>query len=101
MGAGRRCSPAADDLRAACFSARRRIGGRHRRALRRARRRRRPRADRAGWSPRTLAFALGAMFCVPGALWLIIQYRWNETPAEGQPDGAASAEEEVLEGRVG
>jgi MFS family permease len=36
--------------------------------------------DRAGWSPRTLAFALGAMFCVPGVLWLIIQSRWRETP---------------------
>ena len=34
--------------------------------------------DRAGWSPRTLAFALGAMFCVPGVLWLIIQSRWRE-----------------------
>ena len=34
--------------------------------------------DRAGWSPRTLAFALGAMFCVPGVLWLIIQSRWKE-----------------------
>jgi MFS family permease len=34
--------------------------------------------DRAGWSPRTLAFALGVMFCVPGVLWLIIQSRWKE-----------------------
>ena len=34
--------------------------------------------DRAGWSPRTLAFALGAMFCIPGVLWLIIQSRWKE-----------------------
>ena len=34
--------------------------------------------DRAGWSPRTLAFALGAMFCVPGVLWLLIQARWKE-----------------------
>ena len=37
--------------------------------------------DRAGWSPRTLSFALGVMFCVPGALWLLIQARWKETPA--------------------
>ena len=40
--------------------------------------------DRAGWSPRTLAFSLGAMFCVPGILWLIIQSKWKEdvsTPA--------------------
>ena len=34
--------------------------------------------DRAGWSPRTLAFALGVMFCVPGVLWLWIQSRWKE-----------------------
>jgi MFS family permease len=33
--------------------------------------------DRAGWSPRTLAFALGLMFCVPGGLWLVIQSRWS------------------------
>jgi MFS family permease len=36
--------------------------------------------DRAGWSPRTLAFSLGAMFCVPGLLWLWIQSRWRDTP---------------------
>jgi MFS family permease len=36
--------------------------------------------DRAGWSPRTLAFSLGAMFCVPGLLWLWIQSRWTDTP---------------------
>jgi MFS family permease len=38
--------------------------------------------DRAGWSPRTLAFSLGAMFCVPGLLWLWIQSRWEELPPE-------------------
>jgi MFS family permease len=38
--------------------------------------------DRAGWSPRTLAFALGVMFCVPGVLWLIIQSRWTERNVE-------------------
>jgi len=36
--------------------------------------------DRAGWSPRTLAFSLGVMFCVPGALWLWIQSRWQDAP---------------------
>jgi len=35
--------------------------------------------DRAGWSPRALSFWLGLMFCVPGVLWLIIQWRWKET----------------------
>ena len=34
--------------------------------------------DHAGWSPRTLSFVLGALFCVPGVLWLIIQSRWKE-----------------------
>jgi MFS family permease len=38
--------------------------------------------DRAGWSPRTLAFSLGAMFCVPGLLWLWIQSGWKEQPRE-------------------
>ena len=38
--------------------------------------------DRAGWSPRTLAFSLGVMFCVPGLLWLWIQSRWQEQPPE-------------------
>ena len=57
--------------------------------------------DRAGWSPRSLSFALGIMFCVPGVLWLIIQARWKEQPPEGQAEMTASAEEEVLEGRIG
>lgn len=39
--------------------------------------------DRAGWSPRTLAFTLGALFCIPGVLWLIVQSRWTETPDAG------------------
>jgi MFS family permease len=59
--------------------------------------------DRAGWSPRTLAFALGLMFCVPGVLWLIIQSRWKEEPSgpvEPRRD-ASTGEEEVLESRVG
>jgi len=57
--------------------------------------------DRAGWSPRALAFALGAMFCVPGVVWLIIQARWIEAPVEGRASPTTSAEEEMLEGRVG
>jgi MFS family permease len=57
--------------------------------------------DHAGWSARMLAFALGAMFCVPGVLWLIIQARWTEAPATGTADATATAEEEMLEGRVG
>jgi len=59
--------------------------------------------DRVGRSPRTLAFVLGAMFCIPGVLWLIIQSRWKEaTPAElSTPATTATASEEALEGRIG
>jgi MFS family permease len=57
--------------------------------------------DRAGWSPRTLSFVLGALFCIPGVLWLLIQSRWKEAPAEGEVALVPDAKEEVLEGRVG
>jgi MFS family permease len=59
--------------------------------------------DRAGWSPRTLAFALGGMFCVPGTLWLLIQSRWKETPVEepGLVSPNTIGEEEVIESRIG
>jgi MFS family permease len=57
--------------------------------------------DRAGWSPRALAFALGALFCVPGALWLLIQSRWRGEPPAGGVDLRPGVEDEVLEGRVG
>jgi len=59
--------------------------------------------DRAGWSPRTLAFSLGLMFCVPGALWLWIQSRWQEQPSEPLEDagGKITGEEEVIESRIG
>ena len=57
--------------------------------------------DRAGWSPRTLAFVLGILFCVPGCLWLIIQSRWREAPIEDAAEETVSGGEEVLEGRVG
>jgi hypothetical protein len=59
--------------------------------------------DRVGRSPRLLAFVLGALFCVPGALWLLIESRWSERPAlgGGPTDAATTAEEEVLEGRIG
>jgi MFS family permease len=59
--------------------------------------------DRAGWSPRTLAFALGVMFCIPGVLWLIIQARWKEQAPQPATvaDARTAGEEEVLEGRVG
>ena len=58
------------------------------------------RARSAGWSPRTLSFVLGALFCVPGVLWLLIQSRWQEqTDALGQPRDDAIGGRECLEGR--
>ncbi len=59
--------------------------------------------DRLAWSPRTLSLALGAMFCVPGAIWLIIVSKWREMdPGEPtSPEDIMSGKEEILEGRVG
>ena len=57
--------------------------------------------DHVGRSPRTLSFALGAMFCVPGALWLVIQSRWREREPAGVAQPTPSPEEEILEGRIG
>jgi len=57
--------------------------------------------DRAGRSPRTLSFVLGAMFCVPGALWLAIQTRWRDREPAGVAQATPGAEEEILEGRIG
>ena len=59
--------------------------------------------DRAGWSPRLLSFALGATFCLPGGLWLLIVSRWREAPKQpiGSPGSVLAGEESVLEGRVG
>jgi len=57
--------------------------------------------DTVGRSARMLSFVLGAMFCVPGVLWLIIQSRWHEREIVAQPAVATPGEEELLEGRVG
>lgn len=61
------------------------------------------RLDHAGWSPRMLSFSLGAAFCVPGLLWLLIMSRWHDLAPESMspPDPTVAAEEEVLEGRIG
>ncbi len=49
-----------------------------------------------------LAFSLGAMFCIPGLLWLLMLSRWQQADAPSEPPSASqSGEEEVLEGRVG
>jgi drug/metabolite transporter (DMT)-like permease len=59
--------------------------------------------DRRGWSPRMLSFTLGAMFLVPGSLWLLFQSRWqdHDPHAPGHPTVTSSVEDRVLEGRVG
>ena len=57
--------------------------------------------DHVGRSPRTLSFALGVMFCVPGALWLAIQPRWRDHEPAGVPQPTTPPEEEILEGRIG
>ncbi len=57
--------------------------------------------DRLGWSPRSLALALGLGFAVPGLLWLIMNARWHDAARLETPDSAPSAEEEMLEGRIG
>jgi len=58
--------------------------------------------DRAGWSPRMLSFTLGAMFCIPALIWFGMLSWWREEdkPLE-HPEESTSAEEEVLESRVG
>jgi len=57
--------------------------------------------DTVGRSARMLSFVLGAMFCVPGVLWLIIHSRWHDREIVAQPAVTTPAEEELLEGRVG
>src|SRR5207237_98896 len=56
--------------------------------------------DRIGWSPRALAFTLGAMFTIPGVLWMIMLARWRETDTVlTPPDAVQTGEEEFVEGR--
>jgi hypothetical protein len=57
--------------------------------------------DGLGWSPRSLSFALGTGFAVPGVLWLMMNARWKATPHLETPSPTHSGEEEMLEGRIG
>jgi hypothetical protein len=41
--------------------------------------------DHEGWTPRSLAFILGALFCIPGASWLLILTRWTDHRPLEQP----------------
>lgn len=56
--------------------------------------------DTAGWSPQTMAFALGGMFCLSGAIWLFIESRWRESRPVGRPMETLPAPEEALEERI-
>ena len=57
--------------------------------------------DRAGRSPRLLSLVLGASFCLPGVLWLLIQSRWHDLAPAAIPESTPTAQEETLESRVG
>jgi hypothetical protein len=57
--------------------------------------------DGMGRSPQSLSFALGASFCLPALLWLVVQARWREAAPVAAPAPAAAADEEILQGRVG
>jgi MFS family permease len=55
-----------------------------------------------GAPPRLVSLWLGALFFVPGILWLLILSRWKESAAPpARPAETASAEEELLEGHMG
>jgi MFS family permease len=56
----------------------------------------------AGASPRSVSLWLGALFFIPGVLWMLILSRWKDSgipPA--RPDEISSAGEELLEGHMG
>jgi MFS family permease len=58
--------------------------------------------DHAGWSPRSLSLVLGALFLIPGAIWLAILSRWRVPAVEQTPQPPpTSGQEEMLEGRIG
>jgi len=57
--------------------------------------------DGLGWSPRSLSFALGTGFALPGVLWLMMNARWKAAPHLETPSPTHSGEEEMLEGRIG
>jgi hypothetical protein len=62
--------------------------------------------DRLGWSPRTLSWLLGVLFCIPGTMWMLILSRWkaphvDEPPAPASATAAALGKEEAFETRIG
>lgn len=53
------------------------------------------------WSPRTTSLWLGIGFAIPGVLWLALNARWNPSPTLEPVSATTSAQEDLLEGRVG
>jgi len=56
--------------------------------------------DTAGWSPRTMAFALGLLFGVSGTAWLVVESRWQERRPVVVVNPGLPPGEEVLEDRI-
>ena len=50
--------------------------------------------DEAAWSPRRMSLVLGALFCAPGIIWLIIESRWGTSPAPVAETAHTATEEE-------
>jgi MFS family permease len=57
--------------------------------------------DALAWSPKTLSVALGAAFAIPGVLWLFMNARWKPSAHLEAPEMSHSAQEELIEGRIG
>jgi MFS family permease len=56
--------------------------------------------DQAGWSPRRMSLVLGALFCVPGVIWLVIESRWGPSPPPAAEAAVAAVKDEILEDRI-
>jgi len=52
-------------------------------------------------SPRLLALTLGALFVVPGSVWLLILSRWRAEDEHAVKTAGGPPEDEMLEGRLG
>ncbi len=53
-----------------------------------------------GASPRTVSLILGALFCVPGALWIVIASRWQQRRGPDAHLDVLDDRDEVLRGRI-
>lgn len=53
------------------------------------------------WSPRITSMWLGVGFAIPGVLWLALNARWKPSPTLEPVSATTTAQEDLLEGRVG